>query len=56
MRRSDNNPKVVAQASRNVIEKYRKCFKTIEFAIYCCEHETENYDAFCRTFSEKQVM
>lgn len=52
----ENNPKVVAQASRNVIEKYRKCFKTIEFAIYCREYETENYDAFCRAFSEMQVI
>lgn len=50
----ENNPKVVAQASKNVIEKYRKCFKTIEFAIYCREHETENYDAFCRTFQKNR--
>lgn len=41
-----NNPKVVATAYKNVIKDYRKCFKEIEFAVYCSAYDSENYEAF----------
>jgi len=40
-----NPPEVVAQAWKNVLPKYRRCFKTIEFAIYSSK-DTVNYDTF----------
>lgn len=40
-----NPPELVARAWKNVIEKYRKSFKTIEFAIFS-KFDTVNYDAF----------
>lgn len=41
-----NSPSTVALASYKVLEKYRYCFDTIEFAIYCSDRDTGNYDAF----------
>ncbi len=41
-----NNPKVVAQAARNVIKEYMYAFKYIEFAVYCSPWEDENYRVF----------
>jgi len=41
-----NNPKVVAQAARNVIDEYRYAFKEIEFAVYCSERDERNYRIF----------
>lgn len=41
-----NDPKVVAKAYANVLKDCRCYFDLIEFAIYCCGYETENYDAF----------
>lgn len=41
-----NDPKVVAKAYANVLKDYRKCFDLIEFAVFCRDYETENYDAF----------
>ena len=41
-----NDPKVVAKAYRNVLDEYRKHFVLVEFAIYCRNYETDNYDAF----------
>ena len=43
-----NPPEVVAKAFANVQEKYRGCFETIEYAIYCRDYEEENYYAFCK--------
>lgn len=44
----ENNPEVVARASKNVIEKYKKCFRTIEFAVYCSPRDESNYQVFKR--------
>lgn len=44
----ENNPQVVARASKNVIEKYKKCFRTIEFAVYCSPRDESNYEIFKR--------
>ena len=41
-----NDPRVVAQAYTNVLKECRSYFDLVEFAIYCREFETENYDAF----------
>ena len=41
-----NDPKVVAKTYAGVIAEHRQAFDLIEFAIYCRDHETENYEAF----------
>lgn len=41
-----NDPRVVAKAYANVLKDYRHHFDLIEFAIFCRDFETENYDAF----------
>lgn len=41
-----NNPRVVAQAAKNVIKEYRQAFKVIEFAVYCSGRDEENYKVF----------
>ena len=43
-----NDPNVVSRAYRDALRDYGKRFDLIEFAIYCREWETENYDAFRR--------
>ena len=45
-----NPPSIVARAFKSVQEKYFRYFETIEYAVFCNGHETENYDAFCREF------
>ena len=42
----ENDPNVVARAYAASIEAYRTRFEVIEFAIYCRDWETENYNAF----------
>lgn len=41
-----NDPQVVAKAYANVLKECRHYFDLIEFAIFCRDFETENYDAF----------
>ena len=41
-----NDPNVVARAYAAAIGEYRNRFDMIEFAIYCRDWETENYNAF----------
>lgn len=41
-----NDPAVVAKAYANVLKECRGYFDFVEFAIFCREYETENYDAF----------
>ncbi|PWJ68950.1 MULTISPECIES: TIGR02452 family protein [unclassified Fibrobacter] len=42
-----NDPKIVAEAYRQLMQKYGKYFTAIEFAVYCSPyHGTDNYDAF----------
>ena len=41
-----NNPEVVAKASLEVVEEYRRAFKVIEFAVYCPGEDTANYRMF----------
>ena len=41
-----NDPNVVARAYKKVLDEMRTYFETVEFAVYCRQFETENYDAF----------
>ena len=43
-----NPPDVVAKAMKNEVEKFRKSFKTIEFAVYCPPYDDTNYRVFKR--------
>ena len=45
----ENNPEVVARASKDVLEAYRNSFETIEFAVYCSPRDERNYTIFERT-------
>ena len=45
-----NPPEVVARAFKESLEKYKYCFKYVEFAVYCKDTETANYDVFNRNF------
>lgn len=47
-----NNPNIVAKAYKEALKDYVNKFKEIEFAIYCKEYETENYEAFVKVFGE----
>ena len=44
----ENNPEVVASASKEVVSKYMNCFEIIEYAIYCSPRDEENYKIFKR--------
>lgn len=48
----ENNPRVVALAAKNVIEKYLYSFETIEFAIYCSPKDEQNFVAFKNALKE----
>ena len=41
-----NNPKVVAQAYKNILPDFNGYFKEIVFAIYCTPREMKNFDSF----------
>lgn len=44
----ENNPQIVALASRNVIKEYLHAFQTIEYAVYCSPRDEQNYTVFER--------
>lgn len=46
----ENDPEAVAAAFYNVIARYRKCFKTMELAIYCSPRDEQNYNIFKKVF------
>jgi len=48
-----NDPKVVAKAYSNVLKDYSKYFDLIEFAVFCREYETENYDVFAEVLAKQ---
>jgi len=41
-----NDPRIVAEAHRRVLTKFRHNFEKIEYAVYCRDGETKNFDAF----------
>ena len=45
----ENYPTAVAKAYHDALPEYTHYFSDIEFAVYCREYETENYDAFRET-------
>lgn len=45
----ENDPEVVAQVAKEVIENYLYSFKVIEFAVYCSPRDEVNYRIFERT-------
>ena len=45
-----NPPELVARAENEVIRKYGKCFKEIEFAVFCPPHDDSNFVAFEKEF------
>lgn len=45
----ENDPTAVAKAYQDALPEYTHFFSDIEFAVYCREYETENYDAFRET-------
>lgn len=45
-----NPPELVAEVFKELTEEYKYYFDIIEYAVFCREYETENYDAFCRAF------
>lgn len=47
-----NDPKVVARAFHDAVKEYRGYFDTIEFAVFCRDQETENYDAFSEAMQD----
>ena len=49
-----NDPRVVAQASRNVIMDYLHAFCNIEFAVYCSPQDERNFLTFQRVLKGLQ--
>lgn len=49
-----NPPAVIARAFKAVQEKYASYFETIEYAVFCGGHETQNHDAFCEVFGASE--
>ena len=49
----ENDPEAVAAAFSNVIARYRRCFKTIELAIYCSPRDEQNYNIFKHEISTR---
>ena len=47
-----NNPEVVALASRTVIKDYLHAFKNIEFAVYCSPRDERNFKIFERDLKD----
>ena len=45
-----NDPGAVAAAYKEALEEYGQYFRYVEFAVYCREHEQENYIAFRNAF------
>ena len=43
---TNNNPDVVSKAYKQALEQFKGAFEKVEFAIFCAEHETNNYLAF----------
>lgn len=41
-----NDPKIVAEAYKQILPEFKNAFKVIEFAVFCRDHETINYNTF----------
>lgn len=47
-----NKPEIVAKAYKNLMEKYKYAFETIEFAVYCSPRDDSNYRIFKKNLEE----
>lgn len=47
-----NNPKIVAKAYKDALKGYWNRFQEIEFAIFCRQFDSDNYDAFAEEFKQ----
>lgn len=47
-----NKPEIVAKAYKNLMEKYKYAFETIEFAVYCSPRDDSNYQVFKKILEE----
>ena len=47
-----NPPEIVAEVYKNVLSDYLHAFKAIEFAVYCNEWDSKNYEVFKKTLGE----
>ena len=41
-----NDPEIVSKAYKTALEQFKGAFEEVDFAIFCAEHETNNYLAF----------
>ena len=41
-----NDPEIVSKAYKTALEQFKGAFEKVDFAIFCAEHETNNYLAF----------
>lgn len=41
-----NNPRIVAQAYKNILPEFDGRFSKVEFAVYCSPQDTKNYESF----------
>ena len=48
-----NNPRIVAQAYKNILPKFDGQFSKVEFAVYCSPRDTKNYESFRTVLLEK---
>jgi uncharacterized protein (TIGR02452 family) len=48
-----NSPDIVAKAYADMLFEFKNQFTAIEFAVFCRDFETTNYDAFKREISKK---
>lgn len=52
-----NDPVVVAEAYRQLLEKYGNQFTAVEFAVYCNSRQgSANYDAFANVFTNNRPL
>ncbi len=49
----ENDPQVVARAYKTALEEFPKVFMKVEFAVYCSEEDSRNYDIFKEILEEK---
>ena len=47
----NNNPHVVAKAYKVALQQFEGVFEKVEFAVFCMNHETDNYIAFRDEFN-----
>lgn len=46
-----NNPEIVSMAYKTALEQFEGAFEKVKFAIFCAEHEIENFISFKEIFN-----